>query len=173
LRLRDADGEFMRSDAPFRTPQLIELDKIYAATRAVEQGSESEADLKYLQGKATSLGGLRPKRTVLDSDGTLALGKFPSITDTRSIVRGEVLALKLAKLAGLDAADARVEMISGTPVAIIRRFDRTPDAARLAYLRPGLHRACRCATTHQRASEARRARALAAHALQSSDHERG
>ena len=96
---RDADGEFMRSDAAFRTPQLIELDKIYAATRAVEQGSESETDLKYLQGKATSLGGLRPKCTVLDSDGTLALGKFPSITDTRSIVRGEVLALKLAKLA--------------------------------------------------------------------------
>ena len=137
LRLRDADGEFMRSDAAFRTPQLIELDKIYAATRAVEQGSESEADLKYLQGKATSLGGLRPKCTVLDSDGTLALGKFPSITDTRSIVRGEVLALKLAKLAGLDAAEARVEMIDGTPVAIVRRFDRTPDAARLAYLSGG------------------------------------
>lgn len=137
LRLRDAEGEFMRSEVGFRTPQLIELDKIYAAARAVEQGSESEADLRYLQGKATSLGGLRPKCTVLDSDGTLALGKFPSITDTRSIVRGEVLALKLARLVGIDAAEARVEMIDGTAVAIIRRFDRTPDAARLAYLSGG------------------------------------
>lgn len=137
LRLRDADGQFLRSDAAFRTPQLIELDKIYASARAVEQGTETEADLKFLQGKATSLGGLRPKCTVLDADGALALGKFPSIADTRSIVRGEVLALKLARLVGLDAAEARVEMIGGTAVAIIRRFDRTADAARIAYLSGG------------------------------------
>jgi serine/threonine-protein kinase HipA len=137
LRLRDADGQFLRSDAAFRTPQLIELDKIYASTRAVEQGTETEADLEFLQGKATSLGGLRPKCTVLDADGALALGKFSSITDTRSIVRGEVLALKLARLVGIDAAEARVEMIGGTAVAIIRRFDRTADAARIAYLSGG------------------------------------
>ena len=137
LRLRDAEGQFLRSGANFRTPQLIDLEKIYAATRAVEQGTETEADLRFLQGKATSLGGLRPKCTVLDADGTLALGKFPSIADTRSIVRGEVLALKLARLAGLDAAEARVEMIDNTAIAIIRRFDRTPDAARLAYLSGG------------------------------------
>lgn len=137
LRLRDADGQFLRSDAIFRTPQLIELDKIYASARAVEQGTETEADLRFLQGKATSLGGLRPKCTVLDADGALALGKFPSIADTRSIVRGEVLALKLARLVGLDAAEARIEMIGGTAVAIIRRFDRTPDAARIAYLSGG------------------------------------
>jgi serine/threonine-protein kinase HipA len=137
LRLRDADGQFLRSDAAFRTPQLIELDKIYASARAVEQGTETEADLRFLQGKATSLGGLRPKCTVLDADGALALGKFPSIADTRSIVRGEVLALKLARLVGLDAAEARVEMIGGTAVAIIRRFDRTADAARIAYLSGG------------------------------------
>lgn len=137
LRLRDTQGDYLRSEAAFHTPQLIELDRIYAATRAVEQGSESEADLRYLQGKATSLGGLRPKCTVLDSDGTLALGKFPSITDTRSIVRGEVLALKLARQVGLDAAEARIEMVDNTAVAIIRRFDRTADAARLAYLSGG------------------------------------
>jgi serine/threonine-protein kinase HipA len=137
LRLRDANGDFLRSEAAFRTPQLIELEKIYNATRALEQGTETAADLTFLQGRATSLGGLRPKCTVLEADGTLALGKFPSITDTRSIVRGEVLALKLARLVGLDAAEARVEMIDGAVVAIVRRFDRTPDGARIAYLSGG------------------------------------
>lgn len=34
-------------------------------------------------------------------------------------------------------AEARIEMIDGTAIAIIRRFDRTPDAARLAYLSGG------------------------------------
>lgn len=137
LRLRDANGRFLRSDMEFRTPQFIELEKIYAATRAVEQGTETEADLLFLQGKGTSLGGLRPKCTVLDTDGALALGKFPSISDTRSVVRGEVLALKLAALARLDAAQARVEVVGGTPVAVIRRFDRAAEGARIAYLSGG------------------------------------
>jgi serine/threonine-protein kinase HipA len=137
LRLRDAKGQFLRSDTAFRTPPFIELEKIYAATRAVEQGTETDADLRFLQGKGTSLGGLRPKCTVLDTDGALALGKFPSIGDTRSIVRGEVLALKLAALAKLDVAQARVAAVDGTPVAIIRRFDRTTEGARIAYLSGG------------------------------------
>jgi serine/threonine-protein kinase HipA len=137
LRLRDAKGQFLRSDAEFRTPQFIELEKIYAATRAVEKGTETEAELRFLQGKGTSLGGLRPKCTLLDTDGALALGKFPSIGDTRSIVRGEVLALKLAAHAKLDVAQARVAAVDGTPVAIIRRFDRTAEGARIAYLSGG------------------------------------
>lgn len=137
LRLVDGDGRFMSSEAVFRTPQLIDLEKIYASTRAVEKGTETEADLNFLQGKGTSLGGMRPKCTVLDADGSLALGKFPSIADTRSIVRGEVLALKLARLANIDAAEARIEMIDGTAVAIIRRFDRTAEATRIAYLSGG------------------------------------
>ena len=137
LRLRDEKGRFLRSDTEFRTPQFVELEKIYASTRAVEQGTETEADLRFLQGKGTSLGGLRPKCTVLDTDGALALGKFPSVSDTRSIVRGEVLALRLAALAKLDVAEARVEAVAGTPVAIIRRFDRTAEGARIAYMSGG------------------------------------
>jgi serine/threonine-protein kinase HipA len=131
---------YLRSVRPSRLlciAPLIDLERIYASTRAVDQGTETEADLNFLQGKATSLGGLRPKCTVLDADGTLALGKLPSIADLRSIVRGEVLALKLAKLARLDAAEARIETLEGTAVAVIRRFDRTADAARIPYLSGG------------------------------------
>ena len=136
LRLRNSKGQYLTSGAAYRTPQLLELERIYASTRAFERGTETEADLAFLQGKATSLGGLRPKCTVLDADGTLALGKFQSITDTRSVVRGEVLALKLARLVKLDAAEARIEMIGGAPVALIRRFDRSAEG-RIAYLSGG------------------------------------
>lgn len=137
LRLRDARGQFLGAGAAFRTPQLIDLEKIYVSARAVEQGTDTAEDLLYLQGKATSLGGLRPKCTVLGEYGTLALGKFPSVGDTRSIVRGEVLALELARRAGLQAAEARIVMIDHTAVAVIRRFDRTADGARIAYLSGG------------------------------------
>lgn len=137
LRLREENGRFLGSGEAFRTPQLVELAKVYDSTRAVERGTESEADLAYLQGKATSLGGLRPKSTVFEEDGQLAIGKFPSVGDSRAIVRGEVLALKLMERAQLVPASSRIVTIDDTPVAIIRRFDRTPDGARIHYLSAG------------------------------------
>lgn len=136
LRLRAASETYLRSpDAGKRAiPPLLELDKVMTASRAVELGTETAEDLKYLQGKGTSLGGMRPKCTVLDEDGTLALGKFPSVGDEHSVTRGEVLALRLARLAGIDAAQARIVMVHEAPVAVIRRFDRTPNQGRIPYM---------------------------------------
>jgi serine/threonine-protein kinase HipA len=106
---------------------------LLSASKAVEENKETARDLAYLRGNGTSLGGLRPKCSILDSDGTLAIGKFPSVKDTRSVVHGEVLALNLATAAGMNAAKARVIDSEGTPVAIITRFDRL-DGKRLMYL---------------------------------------
>jgi serine/threonine-protein kinase HipA len=137
LRLRDADGRFLNSGDTRRTPPLVELGKVYRAAHALEAGTETDADLLYLQGKATSLGGLRPKSTVLEEDGSLALGKFPSLGDGRSVVRGEVLALTLMERAALHPAACRLVVLDGTPMAVIRRFDRQPNGERLHYLSMG------------------------------------
>ena len=137
LRLQDDEGSFLASSEQHRTPSLVELDHIYAASRAVEEGTETLDDLMYLQGKGTSLGGLRPKCTILEEDGRLAIGKFPSVGDDRSVPRGEVLALALARRAGINAAAARIVAIGSTAVAVIRRFDRTDDGARIPYLSGG------------------------------------
>lgn len=136
LRLRDGKGAYLRTveEGKRATPPLIELEHIYRASRAVEQSQETAEDLKYLQGKGTSLGGMRPKCTILDERGQLAIGKFPSKNDERSVTRGEVLALRLAAKAGIDAASARIVNLSETPVALIERFDRTHDFARIPYL---------------------------------------
>ena len=136
LRLQDAAQTYLRNveEGKRATPPLLELEKIMMASRAVELSKETAEDLKYLQGKGTSLGGMRPKCTVLDEDGALALGKFPSVKDERSVTRGEVLALRLAKLARIETANARIAMVQGAPVAIIRRFDRTPNQGRIPYI---------------------------------------
>jgi serine/threonine-protein kinase HipA len=112
---------------------LIELERVFLASRAVERGDETAEDLRYLQGKGTSLGGMRPKCTLVDEDGRLAIGKFPSVGDARSVTRGEVLALKLAALAGIDAAQARIVLLGEVPVAVIRRFDRDQADGRIPY----------------------------------------
>jgi serine/threonine-protein kinase HipA len=139
LRLRDNQGVFQRTtqEGKRTTPPIIELEQIYTATRAVEKGQESAEDLKYLMGKGTSLGGVRPKCTVIDESGMLAIGKFPSVSDTRSVTRGEVLALQLAKSAGIDAANSRIVVIQDVAVAIIERFDRTLESGRIPYLSAG------------------------------------
>ncbi len=56
------------------------------------------------------------------------------MNDERSVTRGEVLALRLAKLAGIDSALARIVMVEDQPVAMIRRFDRTPEQNRIPYI---------------------------------------
>jgi serine/threonine-protein kinase HipA len=135
LRLRDPDGIWHQTVPEGRrtTPPLIELAHIYRASRAVERGQETAEDLRYLQGKGTSLGGMRPKCTIVDEDGWLAIGKFPSVNDTRSVTHGEVLALKLATLAGIEAAPARIVSLAEVPVAVIRRFDRDAADGRIPY----------------------------------------
>ena len=136
LRLFDPQsGIYLNSGNEQRhVPPLVELDRVLKAALALEDGKESEQDLQYLLGRGTSLGGARPKSTVRDTDGALALGKFPSQADQRDVIRGEVLAMNLAAKAGIRVAEARVELIKDTPVAIIRRFDRSADGGRIPYL---------------------------------------
>lgn len=124
LRLRDPGGAWHRT-APAgqrSTPPLIELERVFQASRAVERGQETAEDLRYLQGKGTSLGGLRPKCTLVDEHGRLAIGKFPSVGDAQ---------------AGITAAAARIVVLgdrtSQVPVAVIGRFDRGDGDGRIPY----------------------------------------
>ena len=136
LRLQDEEGVFQRAaERGCRTaPPLIELRHLLAATQAVENNIETAADLATLRGRGTSLGGLRPKCTVVDDDGRLSIGKFPSVADERAVTKGEVLALKLAATAGIDAAVARLVESDGVAVALIRRFDRPEGGGRSMYV---------------------------------------
>ena len=77
---------------------------------------------------------MRPKCTVVDDDGRLAIGKFPSVNDERAVTKGEVLAMQLASASGLQAAEARLVDSDGVPVALIHRFDRTVNGGRIPYV---------------------------------------
>lgn len=134
IRLRDSEGIFQRrADHKRQILPLIELPQLLRASKAVEENQETLNDLEYLRGVGTSLGGLRPKCSIIDADGNLSIGKFPSVGDTRSIVHGEVLALHLGKRCGIDAASSQVIDSDGIPVALIKRFDRN-GPKRLMYL---------------------------------------
>ena len=136
LRLQDENGMFQRAQEPVRraAPPLIELRALMSATRAVETNTDTAADLACLRGRGTSLGGLRPKCSVIADDGHLSIGKFPSVNDNWAVTKGEVLALQLAQAAGINAAKARLVDCDGMPIALIRRFDRANGSGRIMYI---------------------------------------
>lgn len=109
---------------PRRVPPLIRLPELINAADAVGSGTETAEDLKILLNEGSPLGGARPKSAVIDDDGRLAIAKFPTQDDDRSIPHGEVLAMTLAAAAGINTAKATLLDVAGRPVSLMTRFDR-------------------------------------------------
>jgi len=124
---REGEGSFDHDIGHYRVPPLIQLPALINAADAVQTNTETAQDLKLLLNEGSPLGGARPKSAVVDNDGSLAIAKFPKLDDDRSIPHGEVLAMTLARKAGLTVANARLLEVVGRPVALIRRFDRRGD----------------------------------------------
>jgi serine/threonine-protein kinase HipA len=120
---RDADGPFL-ADGEETVPPLLGLSRLLAAAERVEANDETDDDLRLLLAPGSSLGGARPKASVRDRDGHLAIAKFPSRADDISVVRWEAVELELARRAGIPVATSRVERVAEHDVLIIRRFDR-------------------------------------------------
>ena len=105
-------------------PRLALLSQLMRAAKAVERSTETAEDLRLLLDHGSPLGGARPKASVHDARGELAIAKFAGEGDEVPLAKGEVLALRLARLAGVTAAEGSVVVIEGQPISIIRRFDR-------------------------------------------------
>lgn len=105
-------------------PPLIKLPELLSASEKITENSETSQDLKLLLAPGSSLGGARPKASVIDNDGDLCIAKFPKKDDTGNIVLWEAVALNLAKQAGLNVPTWKVVNVLDKPVLLIKRFDR-------------------------------------------------
>lgn len=114
-------------------PPLIGLPRLLSATERYLNDDETSEDLKILLAPGSSLGGARPKASIRDKDGHLALAKFPKKDDEFNVVLWEAVALTLAEKAGITTADWRLETILDKPVLILRRFDRS-EGQRIPFL---------------------------------------
>ena len=117
-------GPFLAVPGPMKIPPLIELPRLLSATEHVLNDTDTEEDLRLLLAPGSSLGGARPKASVRDRDGHLAIAKFPKQGDEVNTVRWEAVALTLAAKAGITVPGWRLETITGKPVLLLRRFDR-------------------------------------------------
>jgi len=121
----------MNEQEPFLTtyhknhiPPLISVGKLLTAANHVFQDSDTEEDLQLLLAPGSSLGGARPKASVRDKDGHLAIAKFPRKDDELDVIAWEAVALTLASKAGIKVPEWRLEPVGHTHVLVLRRFDR-------------------------------------------------
>ncbi len=117
-------GPFLAGYSPVKIPPLVELPRLLSAAEHVLSDTDTDEDLRLLLAPGSSLGGARPKASVRDRDGHLAIAKFPSKGDEVSTVLWEAMALALAAEAGITVPAWRLEVVAGKPVLLLRRFDR-------------------------------------------------
>lgn len=129
LRLAEVEGgPFLATGDGSRIPPFFKLPRLLSAAENVIGDTDSAEDLRLLLAPGSSLGGARPKASIRDRDGRLALAKFPHKDDEIDTVRWEATALSLAQRAGLTVSAWRLEIVADRPVLILRRFDRTASA---------------------------------------------
>ena len=117
-------GPFLSEHGPAKIPPLIELPRLLSAAEHVIDDEDSDDDLRLLLAPGSSLGGARPKASVRDRDGHLAIAKFPNKGDEVNTVLWEAVALTLAAKAGIALPAWRLETVADKPVLLLRRFDR-------------------------------------------------
>jgi serine/threonine-protein kinase HipA len=129
----EEDGEFIHPQKADSIPPLVSLGKLLNAAIRVSANQESDRDLQLLLAPGSSLGGARPKASVIDNAGRLAIAKFPQADDTWPVIRWEAVAMELAGRAGIPTSDWRIERINSRSVLLLGRFDRD-GATRIPFL---------------------------------------
>lgn len=117
-------GPFLRADGVKRIPPLIDLPRLLSAAEHVVEDKDTDDDLRLLFAPGSSLGGARPKASVIDGDGHLTIAKFPRRDDEFDTVAWEAVALSLARRAGIEVPSNRIETVDGKKILLLKRFDR-------------------------------------------------
>ena len=124
LRFRHLGDDVFQARPETATPGLVALSRLRDAAERVIQGVETDDDLLAILAPGSSLGGARPKASVVDQRGRLSIAKFPKDTDEYSLERWEAIALDLAQAAGIRAAAHDLNEDRGRPIFVSHRFDR-------------------------------------------------
>lgn len=140
LRFRLSEGgPFLDDQADIAAPPWTKLrDLEYASLQLERDEAENQQDymkwLKMLIAPGGSLGGARPKASVLDEKGHPWIAKFPSNKDEINIGLWEFLVHELAQKAGIDTAIAEIKNFSSDyDTFLTRRFDRTEGGERIHF----------------------------------------
>jgi serine/threonine-protein kinase HipA len=139
LRFKYADGPFLDDRKEHAIPPWTSLRELEEASLYLEQKNAEESPhfshwLNLLVAPGSSLGGARPKASVVDTKGNVWIAKFPSRDDDRDIGAWEGVVHTLAKKCGLKVPESRVEKFGKNHYTFLsKRFDRSHFQKRIHF----------------------------------------
>ncbi len=126
----ESTGPFLDDNKNYASPPWASLRELEQASLSLEQeGAEDNKNyskwLTMLIAPGGSLGGARPKASVLDEQGHLWIAKFPSRQDDYDVGAWEMLTHRLAQRARINVPEAKLEKFRSTQHTFLsQRFDR-------------------------------------------------
>jgi serine/threonine-protein kinase HipA len=140
LRFRlDDSGDFLDNRHDAAAPAFVQLRELEAASLALERDEKNTAKkggewLRLLIAPGGSLGGARPKASVVDADGRLWIAKFPSVRDEHDVGAWELVLHALAQACGLNVPESSARRFARDDHTFLaQRFDRTPEGRRIHF----------------------------------------
>jgi len=138
LRFRLGDGPYLDDDADLASPPWTSLRELEHASLRLEDDDSDTAEsgkwLRMLVAPGRSLGGARPKASVIDRRGQLWIAKFPSGRDSDDIGAWESVLATLGRRAGVTVAEhVRRRFGSRHHTFLAQRFDRVSGGERLHF----------------------------------------
>lgn len=135
----EEDGPFLNDNKKMASPpwaSLRELEQI--SLRLEDDNVIDDPDyikwLSMLIAPGASLGGARPKASIVDNEGGLWIAKFPSRNDQGDIGGWEIVTYELAIAAGVNMAESKAQKFSSNYYTFLtKRFDRGTNGERIHF----------------------------------------
>ena len=132
------DGKFINCEPNLKVPPLANVRELMQAAQKIEASEEKhilpeKKWINHLINPGTSLGGARPKASIIDEGGSLTIAKFPSRKDLYDMAKWEHFAHVTAKKAGINVAETRTIPGMDYHILLSKRFDRTPKGKRIHF----------------------------------------
>ena len=132
------DGKFINCETRMRVPPLASVRELMHAAHEIEASEEkhllpSKKWLVQLLQPGTSLGGARPKASVIDEDGSLTVAKFPSRNDDYDVGLWEHFCHVMGRKAGLNVAETSTILGGDYHILLSKRFDRNDSGKRIHF----------------------------------------
>jgi serine/threonine-protein kinase HipA len=140
LRYRPhGEGAFLDNTDNVAAPPFVAITELERASQALERDPNNTSRdgrdwLRMLIAPGGSLGGARPKASVVDDAGHLWIAKFPSVRDEYDVGGWEMVVNALAKSCGINVAKGAAQRYASPFHCFrVKRFDRTEHGGRLHF----------------------------------------
>lgn len=110
-----------------RLNEAVTLEQLQESTDKVTQGLPLSPELAVVLQHGAAIGGARPK-AIIETREKQYVAKFSLGTDLYNVVKAEYIAMRLAKVAGLDVSHVELQTALKRDVLLVERFDRVKGA---------------------------------------------